>query len=101
MKYLSLFAGIGGFELGAYWAGIRFDEHYFSEIDPYAIAVYKKRFPDAIFLGDVRKIHLMDADKGVQCDDEQHIPPGDWIISGGFPCQDISVAGKGAGLDGH
>jgi site-specific DNA-cytosine methylase len=69
-------------------AGVRFDEHYFSEIDKYAISVYEKRFPDAIPLGDIAKIN------------GGTLPKGDWIISGGFPCQDISVAGKGVGLGG-
>lgn len=86
--YLDLFSGIGGFALGAYWAGLRFDGHYFSEVDEYAIRVYQKRFPDAIGLGDIRNIRGAD------------LPAGDWIIAGGFPCQDISVAGKGAGLEG-
>ena len=54
--YLDLFSGIGGFALGAYWAGLRFDYHYFSEIDDYAIKVYQRRFPDAIGLGDITKI---------------------------------------------
>jgi len=90
MKYfLDLFSGIGGFALGAYWAGLKFDEHYFSEVDDYAIRVYKQRFPDAIGLGDIRKIRGQD------------LPKGDWITCGGFPCQDISVAGKGAGLAGE
>ncbi len=84
--FLDLFSGIGGFALGAYWAGLRFDGHYYSEIDDYAIRVYGQRFPDAIGLGDITKI--------------KDLPQGDWIISGGFPCQDISVAGKGAGLAG-
>lgn len=87
--YLDLFAGIGGFALGAYWAGMEFDGHYFSEVDPYAISVYQKRFPDAVCLGDVRSIG-----GGSQ------LPHGDWFFSGGFPCQDISIAGKGAGLEG-
>ncbi|GHT74727.1 hypothetical protein FACS1894124_5020 [Spirochaetia bacterium] len=56
MNFISLFSGIGGFDLGAYWAGIRCDNHYFSEVDPYAISVFKKRFPDSIPLGDVRGI---------------------------------------------
>lgn len=86
--FLDLFAGIGGFALGAYWAGLRFDEHYYSEVDDYAIRVYQQRFPDAIGLGDITKI------------DGSKLPYGDWIIAGGFPCQDISVAGKGAGLAG-
>jgi DNA (cytosine-5)-methyltransferase 1 len=86
--YLDLFSGIGGFALGAYWAGLRFDAHYFSEVDPYAIRVYQQRFPDANPLGDIRGIKASD------------LPVSDWIIAGGFPCQDISVAGKGAGLAG-
>jgi DNA (cytosine-5)-methyltransferase 1 len=90
MKYfLDLFSGIGGFALGAYWAGLRFDGHYFSEVDNYAIRVYQQRFPDAIGLGDIRKIRGQD------------LPKGDWITCGGFPCQDISVAGKGVGLAGE
>lgn len=87
--YLDLFSGIGGFALGAYWAGLRFNDHYFSEVDDYAIKVYGQRFPDAIGLGDIKAI------KGAD------LPQGDWILSGGFPCQDISVAGKGAGLEGE
>jgi DNA (cytosine-5)-methyltransferase 1 len=87
--YLDLFSGIGGFALGAYWAGMKFHGHYFSEVDDYAIGIYKKRLPDAIPLGDVRNIR------------GEELPNGCWIITGGFPCQDISVAGKGAGLDGR
>lgn len=89
MRYfLDLFSGIGGFAIGAYWAGLRFNDHYFSEVDNYATRVYSKRFPDAKPLGDICKI------------DGAKLPKGEWIIAGGFPCQDISVAGKGAGLDG-
>lgn len=54
--FLDLFSGIGGFALGAYWAGLRFDRHYFSEVDDYAIRVYSARFPDAEPLGDIRSI---------------------------------------------
>jgi len=86
--FLDLFSGIGGFALGAEWAGVKFDKHYFSEVDDYAIRVYSARFPDAISLGDIKNISA------------NNLPTGNWIIAGGFPCQDISVAGKGAGLDG-
>lgn len=88
INFLDLFSGIGGFALGAYRAGLRFNNHYFSEVDSYAIRVYQQRFPDSIGLGDITKV------KG------ETLTQGDWIISGGFPCQDISVAGKGAGLAG-
>ena len=62
MKYLDLFSGIGGFALGLYWAGWRFDAHYFSEVDPLAVELYQKRFPDAIGLGDIRGIDGKDQD---------------------------------------
>jgi DNA (cytosine-5)-methyltransferase 1 len=88
MNYLDLFHGIGGFALGAYWAGMKFENHYCSDIEPYAQELYKLRFPESIQLGDITKI------------DTSKLPAGDWIISGGFPCQDISIAGKGAGIHG-
>lgn len=88
MYFLDLFAGIGGFALGARWAGLEFEEHYFSEVDPYAIQVYQRHFPESIGLGDIKRIRGQD------------LPRGEWILSGGFPCQDISVAGRGAGLEG-
>lgn len=89
MNYLDLFAGIGGFALGAYWAGWRFEKHYFSEIDNYCVELYQKRFPDAVALGDITKI------------DSTKLPEGNWLITGGFPCQDISIAGKGVGINGE
>jgi DNA (cytosine-5)-methyltransferase 1 len=87
--FIDLFSGIGGFALGAYWAGLRFDKHYYSEIDPYACKVYRQRFPDAIPLGDITKIDGRDLEKA------------DYIMAGGFPCQDLSQAGRKAGLDGE
>jgi len=119
--FLSLFAGIGGFDLGAYWAGLRFDEHYFSEVDPYATEDFQRRFPDAIPLGDIREIDgkaLVDnaeragragksseAQAVKNCDREENglslaSSVGGWLLAGGFPCQDISCAGKGAGITG-
>lgn len=89
MNYIDLFSGIGGFALGAYWAGVRFEKHYFSEIDKYCIELYSKRFPSAIQLGDITNIKPED------------LPESDWIITGGFPCQDISIAGKGEGIKGE
>ena len=58
-NFLDLFSGIGGFALGAYWAGLRFNNHYFSEIEPYCVKLYQKRFPNAIPLGDITKIDLL------------------------------------------
>ena len=89
MNYLDLFHGIGGFALGAYWAEMKFENHFCSDIEKYAIQLYEKRFPDSVQLGDITKIdwHKLKKEN-----------PGEWIITGGFPCQDISVAGKGKGL---
>ena len=110
MNYLDLFSGIGGFALGAYWADMRFENHYFSEIEPFAVDLYQKRFPDAIPLGDIKEIdcekimadtHERSATREIQTRGDESTNGGrDWIITGGFPCQDISVAGKGAGIRG-
>ena len=79
----SLFAGIGGFDLAARRVGWR--TAWYSEIEPYACRVMQKHFPDAVNLGDIRHI--------------SH-PPAVDVLCGGFPCQDISTAGKGAGITG-
>ena len=80
--YLDLFSGIGGFALGAYWAGLRFDKHYFSEIEPYAIELYQKRFPEAEALGDIKNVCY------------SKLPRGEYLVTGGFPCQPHSISGK-------
>lgn len=87
MRYIDLFSGIGGFALGLKHAGIEFEEHWFSEIDKNAINIYKKHFPNAKELGNVRAIRDF---SGIKAD----------IITFGFPCQDLSVAGKRRGLAG-
>lgn len=87
INHVELFAGIGGMSLGLLAAGIKFKKHYFSEVDPYAIKVHKKHFPEAIELGDITKITGKEISKTVD------------ILSGGFPCQNISVAGKQEGIE--
>ena len=83
MRVGSLFAGIGGFDLAAQRVGWRTVWH--SEIDPFASQVFAARFPESVALGDVTQI--------------AHVEPVD-LITAGFPCQDVSVAGKRAGLVG-
>lgn len=83
----SLFAGIGGFELGFEATG-RFETRWQVECDPYATEVLEKHWPDVQRHDDV-------------CTwPNETTEPVDVLI-GGFPCQDISYAGKGAGLDGQ
>ena len=82
----SLFSGIGGFELGFEATG-RFKTRWQIECDAYATKVLAKHWPDVYRHNDV-------------CTwPNEKTEPVDVII-GGFPCQDISYAGKGAGLDG-
>lgn len=83
MKLMSLFDGSGGFPLAASLCGI--EPVYAAEVEPYPIAVTKNRFPKMKHLGDVSKV------KGGE------IEPVD-IITFGSPCQDMSTAGKRAGL---
>jgi len=91
VNFLDLFSGIGGFRLGAEWAEMKFENELHSDIEEFANKVYAKHFPNSIQLGDVAKIngHQLKKQYG-----------NEWIITGGFPCQDISLAGKGAGLSG-
>ena len=78
----SLFAGIGGIDLGLQRAGHRIVWH--SEIDKFATRVLEKHFPGVPNLGDVTKIEW------------RHVPYVD-IIAGGYPCQPFSTAGKRRG----
>ena len=79
----SLFDGSGGFPLSGFLCGI--EPKWASEVEPYPIAVTRNRFPNMKHLGDISKIN------GAE------VEPVD-IISFGSPCQDLSVAGKRAGL---
>jgi DNA (cytosine-5)-methyltransferase 1 len=90
MNVLDLFSGIGGFSLGLERAGFR--TVAFCEIEPYARRVLAEHWPEVPCYDDVRTLtaERLKAD-GISVD----------VICGGFPCQDISVAGRGAGLAGE
>lgn len=85
MRHASFFSGVGGLDLGFEKAGI--ETVSVCEIDPYASSVLAERFPDAPNLGSITEVNADD------------IPEAD-IWSGGFPCQDLSTAGKRAGFAG-
>ena len=88
MKVLDLFSGIGGFSLGLERAG--FETVAFCEIDETCRRVLKKHWPKVDIFEDVKELCQFD------------FAPGEIeVICGGFPCQDISVAGKGKGLKGE
>ena len=82
----SLFTGIGGFDLGFERAGMR--TAWQVEVDPFRRAILERWFPDAVRYGDVRAVGADD------------LAPVD-LVCGGFPCQDLSQAGRGAGLAGE
>ncbi len=86
MKVGSLFAGIGGFDLGLERAG--FEIAWQVEIDEWCQRVLAKHWPHVQRYGDIQSV------------DWGTVEPVD-VLCGGFPCQDISLAGKGAGLAGE
>jgi DNA (cytosine-5)-methyltransferase 1 len=88
VNVLDLFSGIGGFSLGLERAGMR--TVAFCEIEPYCRAVLAKHWPGVPIIHDVRAVGAQSL-AGVEAID---------VICGGFPCQDISNAGKRAGIDG-
>lgn len=83
LRLLDLFSGIGGFSLGFERTG-SFRTVAFCEIDPFCHTVLRKHWPDVPIITDVRGAEF----------------PGADVIVGGFPCQDISLAGRRAGVAG-
>lgn len=86
MRHVDLFSGIGGFALSATWVwGDEYENVGHSEVEAYPCKVYHRHFPESECLGDITKI--------------------DWsrfagtidLVTGGFPCQPHSVAGKRQG----
>ena len=86
LTFGSLFAGIGGFDLGFERAG--FECRWQVEIDEYATKILQKHWPKVHRQRDIRECNSGNLER-VDC------------IIGGFPCQDISYAGRGAGLAGE
>ena len=83
LKVLDLFSGIGGFSLGLERTG-GFETVAFCEIDPFCQKVLKKHWPDIPICNDVR---TLDYDGAVD------------VITGGYPCQPFSTAGRRKGQD--
>jgi len=86
MTLVSLFAGVGGFDLGFEHAG--FDTIGQCEIDPHAVSVLERHWPTVPKHDDVATLTV------------STFGPAD-VVTFGSPCQDLSVAGKRAGLDGE
>lgn len=92
MTHLSLFSGIGGLDLAAEWAG--FTTVGQCEWADYPTKVLEKHWPDVPRWRDVRSLNVTSFTEktGLSTVD---------VISGGFPCQDISVAGRQDGIEGE
>lgn len=93
LRYLSLFAGIGGFELGIQLVFPAAVCVGYSEINPHANAIYQSHFPASVSLGDIRYIDFTPFRGKID------------LVVAGFPCQDLSVMGTrgqhgGRGLEG-
>ncbi|WP_296849338.1 DNA (cytosine-5-)-methyltransferase [uncultured Methanobrevibacter sp.] len=86
MKYLSLFSGVGGFEVGIENSDVEMECIGFSEVDKNAKSIYRRHFPDHKDLGDATKIR------------PEELPDFDLLVAG-FPCQPFSNAGTRGGLD--
>ena len=89
LRVLSLFDGISCGQVALERAGIPIEVYYASEIDKYAIQITQKNYPNTIQLGDVTKIDFTEFKGKID------------LIMGGSPCQDLSIAGKRAGLQGE
>lgn len=90
LHVLDLFSGIGGFSLGLEVLG-GFRTVAFCETDRYCRRVIARHWPGVKIYGDIRTLTAAGlAADGIKCD----------VLTGGFPCQDISIAGKGVGLAG-
>ena len=83
MKHASLFSGIGGFDLAAEWMG--WENIFHCEQNPFCQTVLKHHFPDSICHGDITKTDFIPYANKID------------ILTGGFPCQPFSVAGKQLG----
>ena len=88
---VSLFAGVGGFDLAMERQGVKVVASV--EIDKHCQAVLERKFPNAKQFDDVTTVKGSDLIAA-------GFNPSKGIITGGFPCQDLSVAGKRAGLAG-
>jgi len=104
IKALSLFSGIGGLDIAAHAAGI--ETVAFCEIEPFSVQVLERRFPSVENHGDITRFTNRTLRELGGSPFHRFKCPADYngtidVVHGGFPCQDLSVAGKQRGLSGE
>lgn len=88
MRHLDLFSGIGGFALATEMVlGKGNVEHIFCDNDPFAQAILKKHWPNSSIYGDIKTLTAKEAGGGTD------------LLTGGFPCQPFSAAGRRRGTE--
>lgn len=87
-KVLDLFSGIGGFSLGLESTG-GFETIAFCEVEKYPLEILNKHWPNVPVYNDIKELTYE------RLKEDNLVPD---VITGGFPCQDISCAGKGEGI---
>jgi len=85
MRFIELFAGIGGFRYGLERADFRYEHVWSNEFDKYSAGIYEKNY------GEIDRSDIRDVESS-------SIPDHD-LLTAGFPCQAFSVAGRGLGFD--
>ena len=90
MNVLDLFSGIGGFSLGLEKAGMK--TVAFCEVDKFCQKILSKHWPNVLIYEDIKNLTAKQLEKDKILVD---------VVCGGFPCQDLSIAGKGEGLKGE
>lgn len=97
MKHIGLFSGIGGFHLAAEWMG--WQNILSCEIDPFATQEMMEKWPNIYHHGDIKTLTYQIIDEECKKRFGENWRSDEVILTGGFPCQPYSMAGKRLGQE--